>query len=112
VQSEILPTLDELSRDPARAENLPRQAIAALTAQATAALGALASAMMRDATSTARDEPPDRTLDANALAEALGLSRRTLFRTVERFPFIKRTSRRSLAARERDVNRWLKARRA
>ena len=109
-----IPTLDELSRDPARAENLPPEAIAALTAQATAALGALATAMMRDATATASDEPTpgDKTLDANALAERLGLSRRTLFRTVERFPFIKRTSRRSLAARERDVNRWLKARRA
>ena len=49
-----IPTLDELSRDPARAENLPPEAIAALTAQATAALGALATAMMRDATATRR----------------------------------------------------------
>ena len=59
-----IPTLDELSRNPARAENLPPEAIAALTAQATAALGALATAMMRDATATASDEPTPGRQDA------------------------------------------------
>jgi predicted DNA-binding transcriptional regulator AlpA len=112
VQSEILPALDDIARDPARAQNLSRSALTALLLRATVAQSALAASLLNaDGDATTHDGSPDRTLDANALAERLGISRRTLFRTVARFPFIKRTSRRSLAARERDLNRWL-ARRA
>ena len=96
-QSEILRLLDELSRD-----------------ELAQLLGGALAKLLSAPLTAARDEDDQddgKTLDANALAERLGISRRTLFRTVDRFPFIKRTSRRSLAARERDLNRWL-ARRA
>ncbi len=108
---------DFLERPEAIAD-LSRDELAKLFVKARALEGALLAKLLSathpDGDAAARDESPpgDRTLDANALAERLGVSRRTLFRTVERYPFIARTSRRSLAARERDVNRWLKARRA
>jgi hypothetical protein len=50
--------------------------------------------------------PADRTLDANAIAAALGVKRRWVFDHIDDLPFVRRVSRKCLAASERDVRRW------
>ena len=106
-----IPTLDDIACDPVRAQNLSRSQLTALLLRATVAQSAIAAALL-NADATARDEPPDQTLNADEIARAVGQSRRWVFRHAQDLPFVVRTGRKSLVGSRAGLNRWLKARRA
>jgi len=54
----------------------------------------------------------DRTLDADQIANLLGVNRRWVFRHSTKLPFVRRISRKALAACEREVRRWRDAQKA
>ena len=105
--------LDDIARDPTRAQNLSRSALTALLLRATVAQSAIATAMINaDAAADGDAAARDRTLSTDEIAAALGVSRRWLFAAARagRLPFVKRVSKKSLLAARADVDRWLKSR--
>jgi hypothetical protein len=109
-----LPTLAELCEQPSLAAQLSPDAAAHLLSQASANLVTMAiarDALLLRVTMAAEaapvtNAPKDRTLDADEIAAALGQTRRWVFRNWRNLPFVRRVSRKSLAAAERDVLRW------
>jgi hypothetical protein len=104
----VAPILDE----PGRISGLTREQLGTLLEQ----LKALEGAIMARLLCSQVDRPlreysratlaDDRTLNANEIACALGVDRRWVFRHLKILPFVRRISRKSLAASERDVLRW------
>ena len=79
----IVPTLDAIARDPAKAAALPAEDRGALIVRAAAVLAALGATM-----TTARDDDePDTLLTVAATAQRLGLSTDYLYRHARDFPF-------------------------
>jgi predicted DNA-binding transcriptional regulator AlpA len=110
-----LPTLAIIRERPDLAATLPLDAAQQLLAQATADL--LAAQTARDALLlrlvVAANAPSsntsvlrNRTLNTDEIAAALGISRRQLFRNLKKLRFVKRVSRKALAADEAEVLRW------
>ena len=60
------------------------------------------------------DQPAhdDQPLDADAIAAAIGQSRRWVFRHAKDLPFVVRTGRKGVVGSRAGLQRWLKARRA
>lgn len=98
-----IPTPDDI-------RDLSRDELARLFVEVRALEGALLASLL----SATDDVTPggDRTLNTEQIAAALGVSRRWLFAAVrsKRLPFVRRVSKKSLLASERDVTRWLKSR--
>jgi hypothetical protein len=110
-----VPTLDELAHDPALAASLPVDVARYLLVQANVRLAETHTAhdalVVRLAAgsvvpSTAEPKNKSRTLDANEIATALGQKRRWVFANVEHLPFVRRISRKALAADEAELLRW------
>jgi hypothetical protein len=111
----LIPTLDEVARDPSRAAGLPVDALAGLTARCAAVQAALAAAQVAvfmDVKATLRrpnGEVPadDRMLLPAEAAALLRRKRRWIYRNADRLPFVRRISRKSLLCSENGIKRWL-----
>lgn len=109
----VIPTLDEIQRDPAKAATLTAEVRAALLAQALAAVGALAAPAVV-ATNGARPEPiptDDRLLTADEAAPLLGVTPTWLYRHAKTLPYTRRLSHKVLRFSEAGLRRWQAARR-
>ncbi len=110
-----IPTLDDLARDPSLADTLPAAAVAALLGRAqitTAALHARLLSIASESHGPSPRTPADRTIGADEIAAILGVNRRFVFRHAKELPFIRRVSRKALAASETAVRRWRETQRA
>ena len=105
-----VPTLDEIAADSRCATGLPTATIAALMVRAAAVQSALAAAQLSASLPKSEPKPkasePDRTLNADEIAAELGQTRRWVFRHAKVLPFVRRVSRKSLAASASEVRRW------
>jgi len=106
-----VPSLDEIARDPGCIGGLPTRTLAALSSRAVVVQAALAAAQL-EAAEISQIRPlqsapaADRTLDADGIAEALGRTRRWVFRNAGTLPFVRRISRKGLVASETALRRW------
>ena len=111
---QAVPTLDQLAREPSCAMGLSVSTLAALQSQCAAAQSALAAAQLVSAQRApgADQRSTDRTLDADEIARALGVSRRWVFRNArEKLPFVRRISRKALSCSEAALRRWRESQR-
>ena len=102
----VVPSLDELARNPTCAAQLPRDVITALMAQCAALQVALAARLAMAPSALTPAATQDRTLDANEIAKELGVKRRWVFRHVDQLPFVRRISRNSIVCSEADLRHW------
>ena len=112
-----IPDLEQLARDPDCARGLPPDALATLAARCAAIQTAIATAQLAAVeTVHARNiepAPQDRTLNADQIAAMLGVNRRWVFRNAsKKLPFVRRISRKALAASESAVRRWRETQKA
>ena len=84
----VVPSLDELARNPTSAAQLPRDVITALMAQCAALQVALAARLASAPSALTPAATQDRTLDANEIAKELGVKRRWVFRHADQLPFV------------------------
>ena len=107
------PILDE----PARVSELSREPLGTLLEQLKALEGAIMARLLcSQIDRPLREYSPapsanDRTLNADEIACSLGVDRCWVFRHLKILPFVRRISRKSLAASEKDVLRWRDAQR-
>lgn len=104
-----VPSLDELSADPARATALPRATIQSLLHRCVGLqvtlLGALAGAEL-----TKTEVEPDRMLRVDAAAARLGVSEDWLYRNSGQLPFTVREGRRQLRFSSHGIDRYIRER--
>jgi hypothetical protein len=111
-----IPTLDDLARDPSRAQDLPADAIAALAMRCATVHAALAAAAWAVNSRSSHKRPTvvetskDRLLNETETEAMLGRPRRWIFRNADKLPFIRRVSAKHFVASERELSRWLGAR--
>ena len=99
--------MDFLERPEAIAD-LSRDEISTLFVKVRALEGALLAKLL----SGDAAQPGSDSMNADALAAALGQSRRGGFRHAKDLPFVTRTGAKSAVGSRAGLNRWLKARRA
>ena len=102
----VVPSLDELARNPTRAAELPCDVITALMAQCAALQVALAARLASAPSGLRPAATQDTTLDADKIARELGVKRRWVFRHADQLPFVRRISRNSIVCSEADLRRW------
>lgn len=93
------PTLEELAREPEKAQGLPRHAAAQLHAQAVRALAALEPVLLAPEPERPREE--ERLLSLSEASRRLGVSAKWILRHRDELPFLVRLGRRVLASRTR-----------
>ncbi len=106
-----LPTLDDLARDPAKAQELPPEARQALSLRALTVLAVLATAPGEPASANGQGEAPaeDRLLTVEETARKLGMSEDWCYRQAKRLPFAVRIGR-QLRFSERGIERYIRQR--
>jgi predicted DNA-binding transcriptional regulator AlpA len=107
-------TLDEIAREPGRAECLSADALRPLMSQLAMAQGALRSRWFIVSTEDAlkpapQPEPPDRMLKVAEAAVRIGIARDTLYRNADDYPFTRRPRPHALRFSERGIEEWLRA---
>jgi hypothetical protein len=80
--------------------------VRAAAVQSALAAAQLSASIQKSETSRAKSSEPDRTLNADEIAAELGQTRRWVFRHAKKLGFIRRISRKSLAASATEVRRW------
>jgi len=107
----VVPTLDELAADPARASTLPPATLQALLCRLATVQGVLFGALLTATAhvSTAVPQEPDRLLDVQEAAERLGVSTDWLYRHARRLPFVVRNGR-LLRFSSQGIDRFIKTR--
>ncbi|OGA02879.1 MAG: hypothetical protein A3I00_05835 [Betaproteobacteria bacterium RIFCSPLOWO2_02_FULL_64_12] len=108
----VVPSLDELAHDPARAATLTAEVKGAVILQVAAVLTALSTPTVP--TNGARPEPAptdDRLLTADEAAAILGVTPTWLYRHAKTLPYTRRLSRKVLRFSEAGLRRWQAARR-
>jgi hypothetical protein len=108
----IVPTLDELARDPARAVGLPVETLAALVVKHAAVGSALGAALLLSRSSKpqpAESDPDDELLKPDEAAALLHRKPRWIYRNAHRLPFVRRLSPKSLLCSKKGLDRWLAA---
>lgn len=118
----VVPTIDELLRDPSRLDGLDPAALAALAVKATSAAALIAARLTAAACAgpvpakaprAARQLPQDGpTISADAAAALLCKPRRWLFTHAHRLPFVRRISRKHLVCDEAGLRAWIAAKAA
>lgn len=97
-----LPALDQIMRNPALVETLPADLAGKLLVQIKTVEGALlARLLVRGA-----DAAHDRMLNADDIARELKVSRRWVFRNLDKLPFVHRHSRTAVECSEQDLQDW------
>jgi excisionase family DNA binding protein len=108
----LVPSLDELAADPARAHGLPQETAMALLARCAVAQSALVGCLLR-ASSIAKAMPDgqqeDQLLDVDEAADRLGTSTDYLYRHSGKFPFTVRIGSR-LRFSARGIDRFIRTR--
>jgi hypothetical protein len=113
---EAVLALDQLIADPSQASRLSLGVLSTLQAQCAAAQAqwaatqsVIAAAILDKARQASEDRPQqtalDRTLDADEIAAALGVSRRWVFRNSKNLPFVRRISLKALVCSEGALRR-------
>lgn len=100
--------LETLSLSPERVGDLTRDELAQLLARVKSLEGVVLAALLTGDGAGATS--PNESLDADAIARRLGTTRRWVFRHLASLPFVKKTSRKTLVASSRDLDRYLRAR--
>jgi hypothetical protein len=109
----VVPTLDDLAREPAVARGLPSKVLAALQARVAAVQGALAAAMATAAEDAVAVGPqPDSWLEDDQVAALLHVGHAWLVRHRHKLPFAKQLSRKRWLYSESGARRWLASRKA
>ncbi|MBE3602176.1 helix-turn-helix domain-containing protein [bacterium] len=112
----VVPTIDELLRDPSRLDGLDQSTLAALALKAASATALIAARMTAAApairTGARLDPDGDVWLTVDEAALILKHKRRWIYRNAPTLPFVKRLSRKSLVCSKQGIDRWLAARRA
>jgi predicted DNA-binding transcriptional regulator AlpA len=98
-------TLDDLAREPGRAQGLSAEERARLIVQAAAALAVLGAGFTHRS-DEAQAEPPDKLLTAEEAAPIAGLTVRQL--KTRRLPFRRKLGHRTLRYSERALRAWLR----
>jgi predicted DNA-binding transcriptional regulator AlpA len=107
-----VPGLDDVAHDSNCLSNLPLRTLAALSSRAAAVQAAIAAAQLSaclpaiEVAARSTASRSDRTLNADEIAAELGQTRRWVFRHATKLDFVRRISRKSLAASESDLRRW------
>jgi len=111
-----LPSI-EVVRDPKRLTGLSEEFLTALLARCGAAQGLITAAIIRAAALSKkpgleRDQvkPKTKMLNVEEAAEMLNVKRRWFYRNSERYPFIRRLSRKKLLVCEKGLREWLASR--
>src|ERR1700730_10542173 len=118
MQPVLVPSLDEIRRDPSRLTGLPADALAALAGACAAVQAALAAAQLvlitndwmaarrghNDESGQPRD---DHMLTVYEAAERLRRKPQWLYRNANHLPFVRRISRKSLLVSEASLNAYL-----
>lgn len=107
-----VPTLDELSRDPGRAAELPRHLATELTLKALGVVAALASVGGSEPQTWVQSrpaEPGEQYLDHAAVAELLGVSKSWVEHNLEELPPRRRFGNRQRWLRSEIVT-WMRTR--
>ncbi|HUY20346.1 MAG TPA: helix-turn-helix domain-containing protein [Candidatus Binataceae bacterium] len=110
----VLPTLDDLARDPTRARGLSAEVRGELIARAAAVTAALAAPLIAELGRTVQREQGasnDKMLTVHEAAEILRCRPRWIYDHAEQLPFIRRRSRKCLLCSESGLRKWLAARR-
>ncbi len=116
----VVPSLEELLRDPSRLDNLDQAALAALALKASTSAALIAARLtVAAASSTAParsavgfDAAGEIWLTVDEAAPILKHKRRWIYRNAATLPFVKRLSRKSLVCSKQGIDRWLATRRA
>ncbi|MFI5396595.1 MAG: helix-turn-helix transcriptional regulator [Candidatus Binatia bacterium] len=104
----IVPTLDELAADPARASVLPVHVAEALLTKGLVVLGALWGRCLTARAATDVSVEPDRLLDVRAAAERLSVSRDWLYHHARELPFTVREGERLLRFSSQGIDRYIR----
>ena len=106
-------TWEEIGRDPARAENLSDQELRPLEGLHAIVGGYLrARRITLDGVREAPQPEPDHLLKVKEAAGRIGVSRDTLYRNADDYPFTRRTEHpRALRFSERGIADWMESRR-
>jgi hypothetical protein len=114
----MLPTLDELTANPAKAAALPPDAVPALLAELASrqhVLSALSSTLISSLVLAQKKptafDPEDEMLEPDAAAELLHKTRQWLFRH-KRLPFVRVISRKSILCSKKGLLKWLASQKA
>jgi excisionase family DNA binding protein len=108
----LVPSLDELAADPARAAGLPRETAMALLARCAVAQSALVGCLLRApsmATAMPDGQQEDQLLDVDEAADRLGTSTDYLYRHSGKLPFTVRIGSR-LRFSARGIDRFIRTR--
>ena len=118
----VVPSLEELLRDPSRLDNLDQAALAALALKASTAAALIAARLTVAAASSpapVKSPRPARqlqqdgpTVSADEAAALLCKPRRWLFTHAGRLPFVRRISRKHLVCDEVGLRAWIAAKAA
>jgi len=107
----VVPTLDEISRNPAGAADLPPATAGALYAKTLVVLAALLPALSAPVTAPEPLEA-DRWLTADEAATWLGIDKKWLYRHSKTLPFARKLSHKVLRFSERGLLKYQAARAA
>lgn len=113
----VLPSLDEIAREPQRLDGLDLITLSALALRANAVAGAIATRLLVHTAgkpAEARVEPPadDRLLKPAEAAVLLRVTPRWIYRNAAKLPFVRRVGPRALLCSERGLKKYLARRQA
>jgi predicted DNA-binding transcriptional regulator AlpA len=111
----VIPSLDQLARDPSVAVGLPPAVLVALHLQCATALSAIGLAWAASGQSgqqATAENREDRMLTPDEAASILRRSKRWIYRHADHLPFIKRLSPKSVLCSEAGIKKWLERQRA
>jgi hypothetical protein len=106
----LVPTLDEIVREPARAAALAAETVRALFGQAAIAQATLLPRLLLNDSGPAIPEKPEDWISLEEAAALVGRPRSWLLRRHPRPAWLKRLGRKTFVVNRRGLERWLDSR--